>query len=318
MEVFSELSVPHDFRPYFPTILAFSKMGLNHASAVVATSKIKHVKPVYLPTWEMIKKIVPQKHWKDCKMTIPSISWLHMWLPKGKAWSSGVYASDREYFDDLASAYRAELKALYDAGLRSVQVDDPNLTFFISDEFREGLQGDGIEPDVLLDLYIWAHNEAIKDVPADMHIGVHLCRGNNPHGPSYAQGSYEKIASRLFPRLNYATYFLEFDNPEVSGHFGPLRHVPKGKNVVLGVVSTKIAELEGKEALMRRVRDAAEAMAQGQGRSAEEVLQDSLAVSPQCGFASHHVSRGVETEERMWEKLVLVRDVARALWDDAI
>ncbi|KAF9874591.1 hypothetical protein CkaCkLH20_07728 [Colletotrichum karsti] len=318
MEVRSDLRIPHDFRPGLPNITGLSKMGLNHFAAVIATGKIRHVTSAYLPAWEMIKNAVPQEHWKDCKMAIPSISWQHMYLAKGTAYSPGVYASDREYFLDLASAYHAELKTLYDAGLRSVQIDDPNLTFFIVEEFREGLRGDGIDPDSLLELYIWAHNEALKGLPADLHVGVHLCRGNMPDGPSFAEGSYEKIASQVFPKLNYATFYLEFDDPRVSGHFEPLRFVPRGKNVVLGLVSTKLSELEDKSALVKRVHEASEAMAKGQSRSAAEVLEDSLAISPQCGFASHNTNKGVASEERMWEKLVLVRDIARTLWSDAV
>ncbi|KAJ0275546.1 hypothetical protein Brms1b_011749 [Colletotrichum noveboracense] len=318
MEVRQDLRIPQDFRTGMPNITGLANMGLNHFAAVIATGKIKHITSAYLPAWEMIKKAVPKEHWKDCKMAIPSISWQHMYLVRGTAFAPGVYSSDREYFLDLAKAYRAELIILYDAGLRSVQIDDPNLTFFIVEDFREGLRGDGIDPDSLLDLYIWAHNEAIKNLPTDLHIGVHLCRGNIPGGPSFAEGSYEKIASQVFPKLNYATFYLEFDDPRISGHFEPLRFVPRGKNVVLGLVSTKVAELEDKDALINRVHQAADAIATGQGRSASEVLEDSLAVSPQCGFASHNINRGVATEERMWEKLVLVRDVARALWSDAV
>ncbi|KAF6805655.1 hypothetical protein CMUS01_14568 [Colletotrichum musicola] len=318
MEVRPDLRIPQDFRPALPNMTGLAKMGLNHFAAVVATGKIKHVTSAYLPAWEMIKRAVPQEHWKDCKMAIPSISWQHMYLAKGTAFSPWVYASDRDYFLDLAAAYRAELKALYDAGLRSIQIDDPNLTFFIMEAFREGLRGDGIEPDSLLDLYIWAHNEVLRGLPADLHVGVHLCRGNMPGGPSFASGSYEKIASRVFPQLNYSTFYLEFDDPRISGHFEPLRYVPRGKNVVLGLVSTKVAELENKEALVKRIHEAAEAMAKGQRRNPAEVLKDSLAISPQCGFASHNVNKGVATEERMWEKLVLLRDVARLVWDDAV
>ncbi|WYZ45843.1 hypothetical protein EsH8_IX_000068 [Colletotrichum jinshuiense] len=318
MEVRLDLRIPQDFRPNLPNIAGLAKMGLNHFAAVIATDKIKHVTSAYLPAWEMIKKAVPEENWKDCKMCIPSITWQHMYLAKGTAFSPGVYASDQDYFLGLAEAFRAELQALYDAGLRSVQVDDPNLTFFIMEDFRDGLRSDGIDPDSLIDLYIWAHNQALKDLPADLHVGIHLCRGNMPNVPSFAEGSYEKIASLVFPGLNYNTFYLEFDDPRVSGHFEPLRFVPQGKSVVLGLVSTKVAELENKEALVARVHEAAEIMAKGQNRSVSDILADSLAVSPQCGFASHSINKGVATEERMWEKLVLVRDVARTIWKDAV
>ncbi|GJD00266.1 methionine vitamin-b12 [Colletotrichum higginsianum] len=143
MEVRQDLRIPQDFRPGLPNVTGLAKMGLQHFAAVVATGKIKHVSSAYLPAWEMIKKSVPEEYWKDCKMSIPSITWQHMYLAKGTAFTPGTYASDQEYFLDLAAAFRAELKALYDAGLRSVQVDDPNLTFFIVEQFREGLGATG-------------------------------------------------------------------------------------------------------------------------------------------------------------------------------
>ncbi|KAK1623117.1 hypothetical protein BDP81DRAFT_505976 [Colletotrichum phormii] len=265
----------------------------------------------------MIKKTLPQERWKDCKMSIPSISWQHMYLANGTAFSPGVYTSDKDYFIDLAAAFRSEIQALYDAGLRSIQVDDPNLTFFVTKDFREGLRGDGVDPEALLDLYIWAHNQVLRDLPADLHMGIHLCRGNMPGQPSFAKGSYEKIAAKVFPKLNYQTFYLEFDDPRVSGHFEPLRFVPQGKNVVLGLVSTKVADLDNKDALVR-VYEAAEVMAKGQRRNVSDVLADSLAVSPQCGRASFIINHDVATEDRMWEKLVLVRDVARSIWEDAV
>ncbi|GJC78555.1 uncharacterized protein ColLi_01393 [Colletotrichum liriopes] len=318
MEVRQDLRVPQDFRPNLPNLTGLAKMGVERFAAVLATGRIRHTSSAYLPAWEMLKKTMPEEHWKTCKISIPSITWQHMYLAKGTAFTPDTYASDRDYFLDLAAAFRAELLVLYDAGLRSVQVDDPNLTFFIVEHFREGLRSDGIDPDALLDFYIWAHNQALQDLPVDMHVGVHLCRGNMPNTPSFAEGSYEKIAELVFPKLNYTTFYLEFDDPRVSGHFQPLRFVPQGKNVVLGLVSTKIAELEDKEFLVRRVHEAAEAMAKGQNREVADVLADSLAISPQCGFASHSINKGVATEERMWEKLVLVRDVARSIWKDAI
>ncbi|KAK1515289.1 uncharacterized protein CCOS01_13482 [Colletotrichum costaricense] len=318
MTVRDDLRIPQDFRPNLPTFIGLAKMGYNHFSAVPATGKIMFTDSAYLPAWEMIKKAVPQERWKDCKMSIPSISWQHMYLANGTAFALGVYASDKDYFLDLAAAFRSEIQALYDAGLRSIQVDDPNLTFFVTKGFREGLRGDGIDPEALLDLYIWAHNQVLRDLPPDLHVGIHLCRGNMPGQPSFAKGSYERIAAKVFPKLNYHTFYLEFDDPRVSGHFDPLRFVPQGKNVVLGLVSTKVADLENKEALIKRVYEAAEVMAKAQRRDVSEVLADSLAVSPQCGFASFSINQGVTTEDRMWKKLVLVRDVARSIWKDAV
>lgn len=133
---------------------------------------------------------------------------------------------------------------------------------------------------------------------------------------SILEGSYEAIAKKLFTELDYDTFYLEYDN-ERAGDFAPLRHLPVGKNVVLGVVSSKDPELEDLDELVERVGEAADVIAKGQGRTREEAVRNVLGVSPQCGFASMSEAGGVGmTEERMWEKLVLVRDLARRIWPD--
>ncbi|KAJ6460544.1 hypothetical protein C8R45DRAFT_1179993 [Mycena sanguinolenta] len=216
-------------------------------------------------------------------------------------------------FTDLATAYRAELRALYDAGLRHVQIDEPNLSSFFVDVFLDGCRADGVNPDKLLDLYVWAHNEMLRDRPPDFRIGIHVCRGNWSVFHDLVWGSYERIAVKMFTKLDYDQFYLEYEDQERQGSFAPLRFLPQGKSVVLGVVSTKTGELEDIDILEARVREAAEVIGKGQKRCAEEVLEDTLAVSPQCGFASMstiRAGRGV-TEENMWAKLVLLRDLAR-------
>ena len=137
--------------------------------------------------------------------------------------------------------------------------------------------------------------------------------GNFASARHFSEGSYEKIAERFFKTLNYDTFFLEYDDPR-SGGFEPLRFLPAGKNVVLGVVTTKSAELEDAAELAARVRQAAEIIAEGQGRGVDEAMR-SIGISPQCGFASV-ATGGADgmTEERMFEKLALVREVAKQLW----
>lgn len=127
----------------------------------------------------------------------------------GTSYRKSAYTSDREYFQDLAQAYRAEFQTLYDAGLRSIQIDDPNLLFFVTDEFRAGCEIDGIDPDVMLDEYIWAHNQCLIAKPADLHVGLHLCRGNMAGSNHIISGSYERIAKKMFTDLAYDTYYLE-------------------------------------------------------------------------------------------------------------
>lgn len=231
---------------------------------------------------------------------------------------STAYSSDKDYFTDLAGAFQAEFLSLYASGLRSIQIDDPNLSFFLTDEFLDGCAADRIDPDELLDLYIWAHNACLSGRPKDLHIGLHICRGNMAASTHIVSGSYERIAKRIFEGLHYDTFYLEYDTDR-AGDFEPLRHLPAGKNVVLGVVSTKEAELETLDDLAAKVESAAEVIARGQGKTKENVIQNCLSVSPQCGFASMSLGGGVGmTEQRMWEKLVLLRSLARRIWTDAV
>ncbi len=136
--------------------------------------------------------------------------------------------------------------------------------------------------------------------------------GNFSKSMHFSEGSYEKIAERFFQVLDYDTFFLEYDNPR-SGGFEPLRFLPRGKNVVLGVVTTKDPELEEAEAMKAKVREAAGIIAEGQGRTVEEAM-GSIGISPQCGFASVAVGADGMTEEKMFAKLKLVQDVAKSLW----
>lgn len=131
----------------------------------------------------------------------------------------------------------------------------------------------------------------------------------------FSEGSYETIAEQFFKTLDYDTFYLEYDNPR-SGGFEPLRFLPKDKNVVLGVVTTKLAELEDRELIKKRVREAAEIIAKGQGRSVDEAMQN-IGISPQCGFASMAKGQAEGMDEaKMFAKLELVQEVARELWPD--
>ncbi|PYH97152.1 methionine synthase, vitamin-B12 independent, partial [Aspergillus ellipticus CBS 707.79] len=311
----TQVPVPESYRNGLPTLRALAKLGITTRDCSVAVGKIQYVHSPYLADWEYLRSLVPREQWHECKLSMPPITWQHQHLRAGMAFTtSSPYTTDKEYFADLAAAFAKEFRTLYDAGLRSIQIDDPAMTFFVTDEMWAGCLADGIDPDELLDLYIWAHNQTLKDRPADLHIGVHLCRGNMPGSTHILSGSYERIAWRMFTGLDYDTFYLEYDS-ERAGDFQPLRHLPVGKNVVLGVVSTKSAELETLDELEARVYEAADVIAQGQGRSRQEVLDTTLGVSPQCGFASVDKGRGIGmTEERMWEKLQLMQRLAERVW----
>ncbi|KAJ6469824.1 hypothetical protein C8R45DRAFT_908612 [Mycena sanguinolenta] len=314
------LPIPDAFRTGNPYSYALLRLGWTVREANIATAPIRHTAPAYLEAWEMLKAVTPREHWGECKMALPSITFEHIQLASGTAWAPGVYTSEIAYFTDLATAYRAELRALYDAGLRHVQIDEPNLSSFFVEAFLDGCRADGIDPDELFDVYVWAHNEMLRDRPADFRIGMHICRGNLPVFHDFVWGSYERIAEKMFTKLDYDQFYLEYEDQERQGSFAPLRFLPQGKSVVLGIASTKTGELEDIDILEARVREAAEVIAKGQGRCAEEVLEDTLAVSPQCGFASISSTRAGQgvTEEKMWAKLVLLRDLARRVWKDAV
>lgn len=198
---------------------------------------------------------------------------------------------------------------------RVVQIDDPNLTFFCDPKFIEAQTKESVDLDALLDLYIKSHNDVLVDLPSDLRVGVHLCRGNFPQGVFLGTGTYNKIAAKMFNDLKYDLFYLEYDDIDRIGDFSALRHLPADKAVVLGIVTTKNAELESLDALRNRVFEAADEIAKGQGTSREDALKDCLAVSPQCGFASAAEGFGINmTEDIQWKKLELLRDLAKDIW----
>jgi methionine synthase II (cobalamin-independent) len=291
-------------------------IGMKDKSHPIATSKICYEKSPFLDTWLFLRSLVPQSMWGDCKFTLPSPTWHAFQLKKGKAYASGVYESDEAFFDDLALCYRKEIRTLYNAGLRNIQIDDPHFTFLCDERLLEGIKKDGEEPEDLLSQQIAVHNKCLEGRPKDLHIGVHLCRGNFTGGLHFSEGGYERVAARMFSELNYDTFYLEYDT-ERAGDFEPLRNVPKGKNIVLGVISTKECEMEDLGMLKEKVEKAIDVMAKAQARTREQIL-NCIAVSPQCGFSSAASGGGVGmTRDIMWDKLELVKKLAAAVFPEA-
>ncbi|KAJ6790147.1 hypothetical protein PWT90_08874 [Aphanocladium album] len=311
---FKEVSpVPWELaRVSAPPVAALKKAGKQYMMAAVCEGKIERVESPYLNNWKMLRDTLPQEKWSSCKFTMPPPCYFHLRLAKGKCYSPDAYSNDEDFFADLARAYQQEIQALYDAGLRNLQIDDPTLAYFCSEDMVAALAAEGEDPEALFEQYLRAHNDCIARRPADMHVGLHVCRGNFAKSLHFSEGSYERIAERFFATLDYDTFFLEYDD-ERSGGFEPLRHLPRGKNVVLGVVTTKDPALEDKDAIKRRVAEAARVVADGQAISVDEAL-DSIGISPQCGFASVAVGADGMTEEKMFAKLKLVQDIAKELW----
>jgi len=235
------------------------------------------------------------------KMTIPSPSVLHFRGGR-KAVSTEIYPRMDEFYRDLGLAYRDAVQAFAHAGCRYLQLDEVNLAYLCDPEQRQILRDRGDDPDKLPRIYADMINAAIASRPPDMAITMHLCRGNF-RSSWIAQGGYEPVAELLFNQIGVDGYFMEFDT-ERAGGFEPLRFVPKGKTVVLGLVTSKAGALESVEELERRIADAA-----------KYVPLDQLCLSPQCGFASTEEGNSL-TEEEQWAKLARIVEVARKVWGE--
>ncbi len=233
------------------------------------------------------------------KVTIPSPTMLHFRGGRD-AIDEGTYPDLEEFYADLSAAYRAEIASLAEAGCRYLQLDDTNLAYLCDDTQRANARARGLDPDALPRLYARIINDAIRDRPADMVVAVHLCRGNFRSSWA-AEGGYEPVAEVLFNELAVDAYFLEYDDPR-SGDFAPLRHLPKDKKVVLGLVTTKLGDLEPADDVRRRIEEAA-----------QFAPLDQLALSPQCGFSSTHHGNDVTTAQQA-DKLKLVVEVAEEVW----
>ncbi|KAL7420348.1 hypothetical protein Q5752_005318 [Cryptotrichosporon argae] len=302
------------FRTYVPDIAGFLEKG-GPGQSCLCTGRIAHRgASSFVAEWQAVDALLPADRKGQGKLTIIAPPWYHLRYKEGHAYPKDVYANDKEYFDDIAKAFHTELDILYEAGVRNIQIDDPNFAYFCSEKMIEGWAADTSNTqtlDELLDTYISAYNAALSRHKDKMHFGVHICRGNFRGSRHFSEGGYDRIAAKLFQKLDVATYYLEYDT-ERAGSFEPLLHLPKHKNVVLGVVSTKFDDLEDKAALRARVELAADYMARGAGTSMDEAL-GRISVSGQCGFASHEEGNSISWDG-MINKLKLVRELADDIW----
>jgi len=259
------------------------------------TAPVRHVKPIQVADFEFLKSVTK----RTPKVTIPSPTMLHFRGGR-EAISREAYPDLDAFYADVAAAYRAEIGALAAAGCRYLQLDDTNLAYLCDTKMREGARQRGDDPDELPRRYARLINAAIADRPARMTVCVHLCRGNFKSA-WVAEGGYEPVAEVLFNDLEVDGYFLEYDDAR-SGDFAPLRHVPKGKTVVLGLVTTKLDHLESKDYLKRKIDEAAKL-----------VPLDQLCLSPQCGFSST-VHGNLIARDAQAAKLKLVVETANEVW----
>ena len=235
------------------------------------------------------------------KVTMPSPPTFHFWRGRD-TFAAGTYEDPAGFFSELAGVYREEIADLAARGARYVQLDDVPLVMLCDPEVRGRLACEGEDADSLVDLYVASINDALAGRPPEMVVGLHLCRGNH-RGRHLSGGGYEPVAERLFNALDVDVYFLEYDGDRAGG-FEPLRYLPEERRAVLGLVSSKSAELESVSGLARRL-----------DRAARHASLDRLGISPQCGFAST-VGGNPITAEVQWRKLGRVVAAAREVWGD--
>ncbi|MDU3076036.1 MAG: cobalamin-independent methionine synthase II family protein, partial [Mixta calida] len=234
------------------------------------------------------------------KMTIPSPSVPHFRGGR-KMIDAEVYPDLADYFDDLAQTYRDAIKAFYDAGCRYLQLDDTVWAYLCSEDQKRQIRERGDNPDELAQTYARVLNKALEGKPADLTVGLHVCRGNF-RSTWISEGGYEPVAEILFGGVNIDAFFLEYDN-ERSGGFEPLRYIKPGhQQVVLGLITTKEGALEDPQTVKARIAEAA-----------QYVDINQICLSPQCGFASTEEGNNL-SEAQQWEKLRLVVDIAKNVW----
>jgi len=258
-------------------------------------SRIRRTKPSMLEHFKFLKSVAK----RTPKFTMPSPAMLH--ARGDRASLKKTYPDLDEFWADLTQAYREEIADLYKAGCRYLQIDDTTIAMWGDPKVQEQFRKLGDDPKRDAAMYADAVNAAIRDVPDDMTVAIHTCRGNFK-STWLASGAYaDFVAERVFTGLDVDAFFLEYDT-ERAGGFEPLRHVPKGKTVVLGLVSSKVPELEKKDDLRRRI-DAA----------SKYIPLENLCLSPQCGFSSTHHGNKLTADDQ-WRKLGLVLEVSKSVW----
>ena len=263
--------------------------------------KVTHAKNIQLADFEYLKSQVSAGH--TPKVTIPSPTMLHFRGGRPGISREAYPELDPAFYDDVAKAYGDELQSLYDAGCRYVQMDDTNLAYLCDEKMREAARQRGDDPNELPHRYAGFINKVVARKPQGMLLAMHLCRGNfkSTHA---AAGNYEPVAEALLSEMNIDAFFLEYDD-ERSGDFRPLRYLKPGKTVVLGLVTTKFGQLESKDALKRRIEEAA-----------KYAPMEQLALSPQCGFSSTVHGNNIAVEDQR-KKLRLVIETAQEMWGES-
>jgi 5-methyltetrahydropteroyltriglutamate--homocysteine methyltransferase len=267
-------------------------------SMLTVTGKVKRTRPVMVADFRFLKEATK----RTAKVCLPSPTWLHMRGGR-KTVSESVYPDVEEFWRDIVNAFHEEIRELAAAGCTYLQLDEISFAFLCDATIRERIRADGLDPDDVTRKYARVVNEIAAGAPPSMTVAVHTCRGNF-QSMWMAEGSYDRVSSIVFDQPDVDAYFLEYDT-ERAGGFEPLKHVPRSKTVVLGLVSSKKPAIESKDAIKRRIDEAA-----------KYFPLERLCLSPQCGFAStHHGNRVTEDIEK--RKLALLVEVANEVWGGA-
>ena len=259
------------------------------------TGKIGCSRPIMLEHFAYLKSVATRLP----KFTMPSPGSAHFRGGRN-AISRTVYPDLEEFWADLGAAYRGAIRHLYDAGCRYLQLDDVGFSYLCDEKVRQNFRNNGDDPNDLPRAYADAINMALEDRPADLGVTMHTCRGNF-RSTWFAAGGYQDDVVEAMFSADVDGYFMEYDS-ERAGGFEPLKALPKGKKVVLGLVTTKSGALEAKDTLKRRIEEAA-----------RYVPFENLCLSPQCGFASTHHGNKL-TEDEQWRKLERIVEVAGEVW----
>lgn len=233
------------------------------------------------------------------KICLPSPMMLHFWGGRA-AIDAGIYPDLDAFWNDAIAAWQAEIAGLYALGCRYLQIDDVTFPLICDPRCQQALIKRGDDPEKLIETYAGVMNRLVHGIPDDVTVGMHMCRGNN-RGKWMGSGGYELLSEVVFRNIDVDAFFMEYDSDR-AGDFRPLRHVPRGKKVVLGLVTTKAAALESKDALRRRIDEAA-----------RHLPLDQLCLSPQCGFASNFMGNPLTADDQR-RKLELVVETAREVW----
>jgi methionine synthase II (cobalamin-independent) len=259
------------------------------------TGRVTRPRPIFVDGFRFLRSVAR----RTAKLTIPSPSMLYTQVGAANI-DQRVYPSLDAFAEDTVAAYRAEIEDLYAAGCRYLQLDDVSLAYLCDEAMREQGRQRGDDPDAQLALSVKMVQGVLRDRPRDLTVCTHLCRGNF-RSSWRAQGGYERVAETIFNQMPYDGFFLEFDDAR-SGDFSPLRHVPKGVRVVLGLVTSKSGTLERKDDLKRRLDEAS-----------KYVPLEQLCLSPQCGFSSTVDGNDIGVEQQR-AKLALCVELAHEVW----